>query len=295
MSKSIYINGEWVESKSGKKMTIINPATGENLSEIGYGGYEDALDAVEAASSAFSKWRDKPVYERALLLKDLSELIREHQETLARILTAEVGKTLPESAGEIGAAADQFEWYAEEVKRSAGDVIPHRLNNRRHMTIRHPVGPVAAVSPWNFPVLLSCRKLAPALAAGCTVINRPASQAPLAISEIFQLIDTIGFPEGVANLIVGSPDACSKAFIEDDRIKKISFTGSLDVGKELYIACAARMKKISLELGGIHPSSLCPMCLLIKQRITRRLQNTETWVRYASRRVVSLLITAERR
>ncbi len=258
MLQTTYIDGKWIDPQSNKTTTIINPATGEALAEIGYGGEQDAVSAVAAAHRAFPEWRQKTVYERAVLLRKLAGAIRENQEKLAVILTKEVGKTLPESNGEIGATADQFEWYAEEVKRAAGDIIPNRMDNRRHMTIRHPVGPVAAISPWNFPVLLSARKIAPALAAGCTIVSRPASQAPLAIREVFDLMHGIGFPNGVVNFIVGSPDECSRVFIEDDRIKKISFTGSLEVGKTLYAACAASMKKMSLELGGHSPFIIMP-------------------------------------
>lgn len=258
MSLSQYINGSWVQPANSREKSVINPATGKVIQTVGYGGKDEALQAVAAAHGAFDQWRSMSVYERAGYLRTLSEAIRKHSDPLSKLLTTEVGKTLPEALGEINAAADQFEWYAEEVKRSAGDVIPHRLANRRHMTIRHPVGPVAAISPWNFPILLSSRKLAPALAAGCTVINRPASQAPLTVIEIFKLIDKIGFPAGVVNLVVGNPAECSEVFIRDPRIKKISFTGSLEVGRQLNTACAAEMKKVSLELGGHSPFIILP-------------------------------------
>lgn len=256
--KSIYINRKWVEAVSGKTRPIENPATGESFETVDYGGKDDAKAAVAAAAEAFDLWSRKPAYERAAYLRKLADMIREKADMLSEWLTREMGKTRPESLGEINAGADQFEWYAEEVKRSAGDVIPNRLENRRHMTIRHPVGPVAAISPWNFPILLSARKMAPALAAGCTVVVRPASQAPLTLIKLFEMIDEIPFPEGVVNLVVGNPGECSEVFISDDRIKKISFTGSLEVGKELYVACAARMKKISLELGGHSPFIILP-------------------------------------
>jgi len=258
MSKSLYINGEWVSPRTASTIDIINPATGENLAQIDYGDAPEALNAIQAAADSYALWSGRTVYERAGLLRQLADRIRNEMDSLAKTLTSEMGKTFAESRGEIAAAADQFEWYAEEVKRSAGDVIPNRLGSRRHLTIRHPVGPVAAISPWNFPVLLSSRKLAPALAAGCTVINRPASQAPLTVIRIFELIHETGFPRGVANLLVGRPGVCSEQFIADDRIKKISFTGSLEVGRALYVACAARMKKISLELGGHSPFIVLP-------------------------------------
>jgi succinate-semialdehyde dehydrogenase/glutarate-semialdehyde dehydrogenase len=258
MAKANYINGKWIETISGIKKKIINPANQEVIEEIEYGGRAEAIAAIGAADRAFPDWSQRNVYERAVLLTRLAESIRGAREKLARLLTEEVGKPLPEAGAELQASAEQFEWYAEEVKRAAGDVIPARMDSRRHMTIRHPVGPVAAISPWNFPVLLAARKLAPALAAGCSVICRPASQAPLTVMEVFRLIDAAGFPSGTANLVVGHPEECSKVFINDDRIKKISFTGSLEVGKALYVACAANMKKISLELGGHAPFIVMP-------------------------------------
>ncbi|MCG8633957.1 MAG: aldehyde dehydrogenase family protein, partial [Desulfobacterales bacterium] len=251
-----YINGRWIETDT--RIDIINPATGQPAGKAGYGGEAEALAAVEAADNAFDHWRSKTAYERAGLLKHLADAIRANLNDLAATLTLEVGKPLAESQGEVGAAADQFEWYAEEVKRSSGDVIPNRMDDKRHMTIRHPVGPVAAISPWNFPLLLSARKMAPALAAGCTVVCRPASQAPLALTAVFRLLDSAGFPKGAANLVIGSPSACSRVFLRDDRIKKISFTGSLDVGRELYMESARQMKKISLELGGHSPFIVMP-------------------------------------
>ena len=256
--KSMFINGRWQAARAGAEREIINPATKSVIEAVSYGGNADAQAAVAAADEAYGAWRARPVYERAAYLQKLAAAIRANQERLARTLTREVGKPLPEAGGEIGAAADQFEWYAEEVKRSAGDVIPNRLADRRHFTVRHPVGPVAAISPWNFPVLLLARKMAPALVAGCTVVCRPASQAPLTVIEMFRLLAEAGLPDGTANLVVGDPDACSRVFIEDERIKKISFTGSLEVGRALSTACASRMKKVSLELGGHAPFIVMP-------------------------------------
>ncbi len=258
MSKSTYINGKWEESASGLSREVINPATGEVIAEVGYGGAAEATSAVAAAYDAFPAWKSLTVYKRAGYLSGIAAVIRENLEELSKILTSEVGKTLPEAMGEMNAAADQFEWYAEEVKRSAGDVIPNRLDDKRHMTIRHPVGPVAAISPWNFPILLSSRKIAPALAAGCTVINRPASQAPLTMIRVVELTEALDLPPGVLNLVVGHPGECSDVFIGDERIKKISFTGSLDVGRSLAVECTKRMKKISLELGGHSPFLFLP-------------------------------------
>ena len=258
LRESLYINGHWVAPAGGTTLKITNPATGDTVEEIGYGDAEDARNAVDAAHHAFAAWSAKTVYERAAILRRTADLIRENAEALAHTLTREVGKPLPESRGEIGAGADQFEWYAEEVKRSAGDVVPNRLADKRHLTIRHPVGPVAAIAPWNFPILLTARKIAPALAAGCTVIARPAGQACLTLIEVFRLLHDAGFPPGTANLVIASPGPCTQIFLDDPRVKKISFTGSLSVGRELYVECARRMKKISLELGGHSPFVVMP-------------------------------------
>src|SRR5262245_51054134 len=169
----MYIDGEWTDAKSGRTLGIINPATEEIIAEVPYGGREEAARAVTAASRAFPEWSQKTAYERAAVLRKTADLMRERVEDLARALTMEEGKILAEARAEIMGSAANFEWYAEEAKRAYGQIIPQTLPNKRHWTIKHPVGVVATIAPWNFPVLLQARKIAPALAAGCTTVSRP--------------------------------------------------------------------------------------------------------------------------
>jgi len=254
----MYINGRWVAAKNGKTLGVINPATEEVLRDVPYGTREDTRLAVEAAGEAFKTWSRTTAYERAGILKKVADLIRMRQEELALQLTKEQGKTLPESRAEMAQSAANFEWMAEECKRAGGEIIPNTLPNKRHWTLKHPVGPVATIAPWNFPVLLQARKIAPALAAGCTVVARPASQTPLSTMLLFQCLEDAGLPAGVANLVVGPPNEFTPEIMENPVIRKISFTGSTEVGKELSRQAAAQMKRISMELGGHAPVVIFP-------------------------------------
>lgn len=254
----MYINGRWTAARSGKTLGIINPATEEVLQEVPYGGREDVREAVEAAGAAFPSWSRTTAYERAAILKKVADLIRERTEELALQLTKEQGKTLPESRAEMAQSAANFEWMAEECKRAYGQIIPQSLPNKRHWTLKHPVGPVAAIAPWNFPVLLQARKIAPALAAGCTVVARPASQTPLATMLLFQCLEDAGVPAGVANLVLASPADFTPEIMENPIIRKVSFTGSTEVGKQLVKQAADHMKRVSMELGGHAPVVIFP-------------------------------------
>jgi succinate-semialdehyde dehydrogenase / glutarate-semialdehyde dehydrogenase len=176
----MFIDGEWTDAKSGKTLGVINPANEEVIAEVPYGSREDTARAVAAAARAFPEWSAKTAYDRAVVLKKTADLMRERLEAMARTLTKEEGKVLLESRGELNGSIAQFEWFAEEAKRARGEIIPPALANKRHWTLKHPVGVVASIAPWNFPILLQARKIAPALAAGCTVVARPASQTPLA-------------------------------------------------------------------------------------------------------------------
>ena len=254
----MYIDGRWTAARSGKTLGVINPATEEILREVPYGGREDVHEAVEAAGRAFATWSKTTAYERASILRKVADLMRERQEQIAQQLTREQGKTLVESRGEIAQSANNFEWMGEECKRAYGEIIPQTLPNKRHWTLQHPVGPVAAIAPWNFPVLLLARKIAPALAAGCTVVARPASQTPLSSMLMFQCLEDAGTPGGVANLVLGAPGDVTPEFMENPIIRKISFTGSTEVGKDLMRQAASQMKRISLELGGHAPVVIFP-------------------------------------
>ena len=257
MEYRMYIGGEFVDAKDGGSLEVISPATGEPIREVPYGKKEDAALAVDAAADAYPEWSGKNVYERCAFLDRAAAIMRERADDMARTVTMEVGKPLAESKGEVMGAIAQFEWYAEEVKRRWGEFVPASANNKRIITTRVPVGVVAAIAPWNFPVLLMARKVAPALACGCTVIGRPASQTPLGTMAMWNCLHDGGLPPGVANLITGSPPDTADVFMENGHVKKISFTGSVPVGKELLRKSADSMKKLSLELGGHSPFIVC--------------------------------------
>ena len=254
----MYINGRWSDARSGKRLGVINPATEEILEEIPYGDRGEVHEAVEAAGEAFKTWSKTTAYERATILKKVADLMRQRTEDLAQTLTREQGKTLFESRAEMGQSAANFEWMAEECKRSYGMVIPQTLPNKRHLTLKHPVGPVASIAPWNFPVLLQARKVSAALAAGCTIVARPASQTPLSTMIMFQCLEDAGVPAGVANLVTTPPRDFTSEIMENPIIRKISFTGSTEVGKELMKQAADQMKRLSLELGGHAPIVIFP-------------------------------------
>ncbi len=253
----MYINGAFTDAPDGRAIEVIDPATGEAIREVAYGNADSARRAVDAAHAAFPGWSATNVYKRCELVARVAALMRENLESLAETLTREVGKPLGESRGELMGALSQFEWYAEEVKRRWGEWVPSSADNKRLITMRMPVGVAAAIAPWNFPALLLARKVAPALACGCTVVGRPASQTPLCTMEIWNLIHEAGFPDGVVNLVTGPPGEQSDVFVEDERVRKLSFTGSVPVGKELMKRCSERMKRLSLELGGHSPFIVC--------------------------------------
>ena len=254
----LYINGEWRDGANGDTYDVINPATEETLATIAYGTRDDAKDALKAAASALKPWQKKTVYERAEILKRVADLMREHCDYLAVALTMEQGKPLAESKGEIMASAATFEWYAEEAKRAYGRTIPASAAHKRIFTVRHPVGVVAAVSPWNFPIVLQARKLAPALAVGCTTVSRPASQTPLSLIRLFELFEQAGLPTGTVNCVPGPATELMEEFMTNRICRKISFTGSTEVGKDLIRQSGEQVKRLSLELGGHAPVIVFP-------------------------------------
>lgn len=249
----MFINGAWVEPDSGEYFPVLNPATGELIGSVANGGYAETKRAIEAAHLAFVDWSAHTAEERAGYLMRWHRLIMENLDELAATLTMEQGKPLAEAKGEIGYGAKFIEWYAEEAKRVYGDTIPASARNKRVVVLRQPVGVVAAITPWNFPAAMVTRKIAPALAAGCTVILKPAEQTPLTSIQLYRLLEQAGLPKGVANLVTGDAVQISKAFMEDSRLRKITFTGSTEVGKLLMKQAADTMKNISLELGGHAP------------------------------------------
>jgi succinate-semialdehyde dehydrogenase / glutarate-semialdehyde dehydrogenase len=254
----MFIDGKWCDADDGRTLTVINPATEEGVADVAYGGRKETHRAVEAAARAMPGWQKLTSWDRAKVLKKTAELMRERVDAIARMLTMEQGKPLAEAKAEVLHSADTFEWFGEEGKRAYGEVIPNSVPGKRHVTLKHPVGVCAAISPWNFPITLQSRKIAPALAAGCTIVSRPASQTPLCLIKVFECLVDAGVPAGVANLVIGPAQEMADEFLENPLVRKLSFTGSTEVGKQLMRGCAEQMKRISLELGGHAPFIVFP-------------------------------------
>jgi succinate-semialdehyde dehydrogenase/glutarate-semialdehyde dehydrogenase len=254
----MYIDGQWCNADDGRTLTVINPATEEGVADVAYGGRKETHRAVEAAAKAMPGWMKLTAWDRAKVLKKTADLMRERADVIARILTMEQGKPLAEAKAEVLHSADTFEWFGEEGKRAYGEVIPNSVPGKRHVTLKHPVGVCAAISPWNFPITLQARKIAPALAAGCTIVSRPASQTPLCLIKVFECLVEAGLPPGVANLVIGPGQEMADEFLENTICRKLSFTGSTEVGKQLMRGCADQMKRVSLELGGHAPFIVFP-------------------------------------
>jgi succinate-semialdehyde dehydrogenase / glutarate-semialdehyde dehydrogenase len=237
---------------------IINPATSAVLDRVPDATVDDAKQAVERSVGAFAAWKAKTAFERSAILRKWYELIVKDEETLARLMTQEMGKPITESRGEVKYAAAFVEWYAEEAKRAYGDIIPTHAQNKRLLVTRQPVGPVFAVTPWNFPAAMVTRKVAPALAAGCTVVLKPAEQSPLTAVRLAELWVTAGGPPDVFQVLTTSdPAGVSAVFFADARVRKLTFTGSTEVGIKLYEQAARTVKRVSLELGGHAPFIIC--------------------------------------
>lgn len=249
-----YINGQWVDAVSGETFRVTNPFNGELLAEVSDCGVEETRIAIEAAGEAFKTWRSFTAGKRSRILKKWYALQMEHVDDLALILTLEQGKPLNEAKGEIKYGASFVEWFAEEARRVYGDTIPGHMSDKRIVTIKQPVGVVAAITPWNFPNAMITRKVAPALAAGCTVVIKPAELTPLSALALAELADQAGFPPGVINIISsGQASAVGQEMCSSTMVRKLSFTGSTKVGKILLKQCADTVKKVSMELGGNAP------------------------------------------
>lgn len=250
------IHGHWCASAGRGQFPVTNPADGHLIASVPDGNQADAMAAVDAAQAALPAWRATPAKERATVLKRWNDLVLAHQEDLGRLIANEQGKPLAEGRGEVAYAASYIEWFAEEATRANGEVIPSPARGKRLMAVREPVGVVAVVTPWNFPAAMIARKIAPALAAGCTVVGKPAEDTPLTALALALLAQEAGVPPGVLNLVTASrgqtPDVVN-TWLQDDRVRKISFTGSTPVGMHLARESAATLKKLSLELGGNAP------------------------------------------
>ncbi|MDB5229898.1 MAG: succinate-semialdehyde dehydrogenase [Chitinophagaceae bacterium] len=250
----IFIDNKWVDSASNKFFDVNDPATGEKIISVADGGEADVLKAIEAASAAFEIWKSKTPKERSGLMKKWFTLIIENIDDLALLLTTEQGKPLAEAKGEIQYGASFIEWYAEECRRVYGEVIPSPVNDRRFITIKQPIGVVGAITPWNFPVAMIARKIAPAMAAGCTIVLKPSEFTPLCALALAQLAMDAGIPAGVLNIVpTTDAKAIGKILTTHDAVKKISFTGSTQTGRLLMQQSASTVKKLSLELGGNAP------------------------------------------
>jgi len=248
----MYINGEWI-GKDLEQLEVVNPANGQVIGKVPIGAEDEANQAIDSAYEGFQTWSQTTAYERATYLKRLNDLILKKQEELAQVMTMEMGKPINESRGEVASSATYIEWYAEEGKRIYGETVPSHIPNKRMQVWKKPVGVVAAITPWNFPVAMLTRKMGPALAAGCTIVIKPSGESPLTAIKLVELCEEAGFPKGVINLVTGSSSKIGKAMMENKKVRKVTFTGSTEVGKLLIRQSADQVKRLSMELGGHAP------------------------------------------
>jgi succinate-semialdehyde dehydrogenase/glutarate-semialdehyde dehydrogenase len=248
-----YVDGAWIGADGGGTIDVTNPATGEQIGTVPNAGAAETRRAIEAASRAFPAWAAKTAKERAAILRRWNDLMLANVDDLAALMTAEQGKPLAESKGEIAYAASFIEWFAEEGKRVYGDVIPGHQPDKRIIVLRQPIGVVAAITPWNFPAAMITRKAGPALAAGCTFVCKPATQTPYSALAMAELAERAGVPKGVFSVVTGSATVIGGEMTSNPIVRKLTFTGSTEIGKKLMAQCAGTLKKLSLELGGNAP------------------------------------------
>ncbi|HUY84424.1 MAG TPA: NADP-dependent succinate-semialdehyde dehydrogenase [Steroidobacteraceae bacterium] len=253
LRQTCYVDGRWLSAAGGATLPVHNPATGETLGAIPNMGAAETRTAIEAAAHAFPAWAARTAKDRAVVLRRWYELIIANVDDLAVLMTAEQGKPLAESKGEVAYAASFIEWFAEEGKRIYGDVIPPHQPDKRILVLRQPIGVVAAITPWNFPAAMITRKAGPALAAGCTFVCKPATQTPYSALALAELADRAGIPKGVFNVLTGSATQIGGEMTSNPLVRKLTFTGSTEIGKKLMAQCAGTMKKVSMELGGNAP------------------------------------------
>src|SRR5260221_2465021 len=249
--QACYVDGAWIDAVA--TIAVDNPATGDIVGLVPRLGRPETRAAIEAAARAFPAWRKKPAKERAAVLRRWFELMLANQEDLARLMTTEQGKPLAESRGEVAYAASFLEWFAEEAKRIYGDTIPAAQADKRILVTKEPIGVVACITPWNFPLAMITRKAGPAIASGCTVVLKPASQTPFSALALAELAERAGIPKGVFNVITGTASEIGGELTSNPVVRKLSFTGSTETGKLLMAQCAGTVKKLSLELGGNAP------------------------------------------
>ena len=254
VNKQLFIGGKWVDSSSGATYGVEDPATNQILADVADATTQDAIAALDAASAAFGSWAETPPRARAEVIRGAFEIIMERQEDLALLMTMEMGKPLSESRGEVAYAAEFFRWFAEEAVRIDGRYYAAPDGNSRVLTMKQPVGPTYMITPWNFPLAMGTRKIGPALAAGCTVVLKPAEQTPFCSLALAQILTEAGLPGGVVNVInTTSPGPITDALVADKRLRKLSFTGSTEVGKMLVAKSAGNLLRVSMELGGNAP------------------------------------------
>jgi succinate-semialdehyde dehydrogenase/glutarate-semialdehyde dehydrogenase len=251
--QACYIDGAWIENSAQAAIDVDNPATGETIGTVPRLGRAETRQAIEAAERAFPAWRRKTAKERAAVMRRWFDLMMANQDDLAKLMTTEQGKPLTESKGEVGYAASFLEWFGEEAKRIYGDTIPPHQPDKRIVVTKEPIGVVACITPWNFPLAMITRKAGPAIAAGCTVVLKPASQTPFSALALAELAERAGMPKGVLNIITGPATEIGGELTSNPVVRKLSFTGSTEIGKVLMAQCASTVKKLSLELGGNAP------------------------------------------
>ena len=253
LRQTCYIDGTWVGTPGGEEIKVDDPATGRTIGTVPKMGAAQARHAIDAAARAFPAWRSRTAKERGTVLRRWFDLMMANRDDLAHLMTLEQGKPLAESRGEVAYAASFLEWFGEEAKRVYGDTIPTYQSDKRIVVVKEPVGVVACITPWNFPLAMITRKAGPALAAGCTVVLRPASQTPFSALALAELAERAGVPKGVFNVITGKAGEIGGEFASHPVVKKLSFTGSTEIGKLLMAQCSTTVKKLSLELGGNAP------------------------------------------
>jgi|ERR1043166_8856342 succinate-semialdehyde dehydrogenase/glutarate-semialdehyde dehydrogenase len=271
----LYLHGQFVTTE--KTISVTNPATGELLGKLSTVDRAAVAKAIDDAHRAFLDWRRLPAKSRGDFLHKIANEVERRIDEIARLITLENGKPLAQSRGELGMTLDHLRWFAEEARRAYGRVIPHQVDNKRHLVVKTPMGVVGAISPWNFPLVLAVRKVAPALAAGCTVVLKPASATPLCAAVFAECVDAAKLPAGVFQLVAGSASEIAAEFLQNPLCRKITFTGSTEVGRKLIEGAAAQIKPLSLELGGLAPLLVfddCDFEKAVEQTMIAKFRNT---------------------
>ena len=270
-----YLEGKWVATS--EEIHVTNPATGEKFARVAALNRDHIQSALTAAQNAFGAWRVTTAKERGVLLHRVADELVRRADEIARIITLENGKPLAQSRGEVAMTEDHLRWFAEEGRRAYGRMIPHQVQGKRNLTVKTPIGVVGAISPWNFPLVLAVRKVAPALAAGCTVVLKPSSQTPLCAVAFAECVEAAGIPPGVFQLVIGNARMISEEFLTNPICRKISFTGSTEVGRELIRGAAQSIKPLSLELGGLAPLLVfedCDLDQAVRETLIAKFRNT---------------------